>query len=335
MKFIIALAAALAALAPAAAAVVGPVDCHTVYHDEIKALTDTVVTFPVDTAAVRVILETRGRFASASPYINRNTASWGVIWGDYPRRYYRAMLSLRRTGENDAIDRDFVHLDIVGMEGDEPVTPVNTISLYDNVDASRSGENSMEIVVEPMSGVTTVYVGNHRLYQVAAETLAYPGGVGRWGIIARGPVEITTAVDEMGHLRTDRLLSEWTAETLDGRFATSSDPVEGYWDYLDRENDEQLSRMGGRYRLALVSDGADGYDIIYVGGATINRDLWKTGMKRGHLAKTDFAGHYDLRWFDSSFEEIVHEAFANIEQGSILSLNFPLYGAKVRFSKAE
>jgi hypothetical protein len=124
----------------------------------------------------------------------------------------------------------------------------------------------------------------------------------------------------------------WTREALDQYFATSSDPVEGYWAYLDRDMQDEWLRLGGRYTLAVVR--ADkGYDLIYVSGAQVKKSMWQPGMLKGHITKTIFSGNYDATWIDATMEPIDRDVQATIDNGVILTLNFPVYKSQVRFAK--
>ena len=127
--------------------------------------------------------------------------------------------------------------------------------------------------------------------------------------------------------------SEWAADSLDLRLAASPDPIDGYWMYLDRVNDPSYARLGGRYTLALVSDGDRGYDIIYVDGARTLADRWRPMMLKGRLRPTIFENHYTLEWIDSEFRTMTEDMHADIEQGAILTLSFPLLKTTLRFSK--
>ncbi len=125
----------------------------------------------------------------------------------------------------------------------------------------------------------------------------------------------------------------WNMESLVEYFRTSSDPAEGFWTYLDRENDPEYARLGGRYVLATVGDGSGGYDIIYVDGAQTYAERWEPMMLKGRLIPTIFSSHYDLCWIDSSFEQINEDVHAEVTGGAILSLSFPMLKTVIRFSK--
>ena len=126
--------------------------------------------------------------------------------------------------------------------------------------------------------------------------------------------------------------STWTREELDEYFANSNDPAEGYWKYLDRDLEEDWLRLGGRYTLAVVR-ADDGYDLIYIDGAQVKKSLWESSMIKGHISKTMFTGNYNLTWIDATMEPMDGDAYATIENGVILTLNFPEYKSQVRFAK--
>ena len=136
-------------------------------------------------------------------------------------------------------------------------------------------------------------------------------------------------IDNENQITTTTL---WTLDALDEYLATSIDPMEGYWKYLDRDMEDKWLRLGGRYTLAVVR-ADDGYDLIYIDGAQVNKSQWQPCMLKGHITRTQFTGNYDLRWIDATMEPISEDCYAAIENGVILTLNFPIYKSQVRFAK--
>ena len=61
--------------------------------------------------------------------------------------------------------------------------------------------------------------------------------------------------------------------------------------------------------------------------------MWEPGMLKGHITPTLFTGNYDLMWIDATMEPIDNDCYATIENGIILTLNFPVYKSQVRLSK--
>lgn len=150
-----------------------------------------------------------------------------------------------------------------------------------------------------------------------------------------GKMDVAEATIETLPKASGKLLTGWTMEEIAERISTSKDPLEGFWSYLDRENDRRYARPGGEYRLAVVKSDAGTYDIIYVGGAETNRARWTPGMLKGRLRVTAFADNYDLEWYDAGMEERGREAYATLTSPAILTLYFPLLKTQLRFSKNQ
>lgn len=141
-------------------------------------------------------------------------------------------------------------------------------------------------------------------------------------------VAVNTTADPQTSLQT-----RWTEDSLARHFAGSTDPVEGFWRYLDRETDTRWSILGGFYRIALVRNTLGGYDIIYISGAENRAHLWQSGMRKGRLTPSRFENHYELDWQTSNLESAGPECSADISDVVILRLNMPLHHATLRFSK--
>lgn len=111
-------------------------------------------------------------------------------------------------------------------------------------------------------------------------------------------------------------------------------PVSGFFSYLDRENDPRMAEPGGFYTLAIVPETDGSFRIIYVSGAKVNSQRWKTGMTKGRLIPTEFTGHYDMQWIDSDGIPMTSELSASfLSADGILELNFPLYNTRMRYRK--
>lgn len=124
------------------------------------------------------------------------------------------------------------------------------------------------------------------------------------------------------HHPPERLASLYTAA-----------PPEGVYTYLDRDTDSRRALLGGRYTLGVIANSSGSYDIIYLSGATVNPEDWKSGMKKGELTPTIFANHFDLKWMTSTMRHITLDCHADIEQDAILTLSFPLLKSKIRFAR--
>ena len=149
-----------------------------------------------------------------------------------------------------------------------------------------------------------------------------------------GDAKVAMFVAGCSGIPSEPPVTDYTLEGLRERFSRSSDPVEGFWRYFDRQNDPVYARPGGEYTLALVNNGMPGeYDIVLVDGARVYADKWRPMMLKGRLRATVFNGHYDLSWIDASFEPMTSDIHATIEDGALLTLSFPLYKTVIRFSK--
>ena len=179
-----------------------------------------------------------------------------------------------------------------------------------------------------------ISIGKDELQTVLEASVVRPAGAVQVGYLV-GPgsrVAIERAVLTIEKEDQVAVSTLWTIEALDEYLAASSDPVEGYWRYLDRDMEEKWLRLGGHYTLAVVR-ADDGYDLIYLDGAQVKKSLWNPGMLKGHMVKTVFTGNYDLSWIDATMEPIGEDAYATIENGVILTLNFPIFKSQVRFAK--
>lgn len=128
----------------------------------------------------------------------------------------------------------------------------------------------------------------------------------------------------------------WTGARLKEYLSRSRDPYEGVWRYFDRQNDPDYALPGGTYTIATVranphSDSQ--YHIIYLSGADVNANHWRPYMLKGTLTRTIFSEQCDLKWFDSDFVEITDDISAEIKDGAILTVAFPLYRTLMRFAK--
>lgn len=200
--------------------------------------------------------------------------------------------------------------------------------------ASSSGAyNDLLLRVIPERGEISVSGGADRQVELLTAEIGFvPQSLILW---SRGKMELSSAVvekllDPQQELQTDHSLEE-----LKTRLRTSTDPIEGFWEYLDRENDPRYARMGGRYLLATIrKDEEPGYDIVYLDGAETWRERWKPGMIKGSLTPTIFENHFDLQWLDSEFQLISRDIHADVTDRAILTLSFPLLKTRLRFSKA-
>lgn len=125
------------------------------------------------------------------------------------------------------------------------------------------------------------------------------------------------------------------SDTLNAHFQRSSDPIEGYWALLDRDLDESRMRLGGDYTLAIVSDAAGGYRIVYINGARINPRLWMPGDIKGSLMPSQIKGVFGCEWLDAGRRSISHDVVAQPDPDNpgIIILQFPYQRSSLRLRK--
>ncbi len=124
-----------------------------------------------------------------------------------------------------------------------------------------------------------------------------------------------------------------SVDSLTAYLEDSKDPYEGAWTYFDRNTDALRSQMGGKYTLATVKT-AEGYDILYLSGATVNGHDWQPLRIKGRLTAATFAGAFDLIWFEPNGRIIDYETSATIE-GDLLTTRFPHWKSIVRFRRIK
>ncbi len=191
------------------------------------------------------------------------------------------------------------------------------------------------LIAEFADGKALFFVGSDKMVEAGTAECSAGFGVIRLGV-NRG-MDVRRMEVTMEENFPKKLMTGWTEESLASHFASSTDPVEGFWRFLDRDNDPEWAIPGGYYDLAVVKN-ADGaaYDIIYIGGAEVAAINWRPGMLKGSLAPTIFADHYKLTWTDSRFLSDYSEATADLSlSNTVLTLNFPLYRSQLRFSRRQ
>lgn len=113
------------------------------------------------------------------------------------------------------------------------------------------------------------------------------------------------------------------------------DPICGVWTLFDRTLEENLLRLGGDYRVAVLPGAEPGvYDIVYLSGARVNAPAWLPGMRKGCLRRHEFDGIYSLTWIDSSFAPMSNGLTADTSESStVLNISFPYQQSALRLRK--
>lgn len=309
-----------------------PVVCYSEdyrYFDDAKLNHDGEFLVEVDTTSESLVLEVRAALHKNDERAGYSRASWALVWGYVSREnHYYARVRCGNTDFGDFTDKRFAEISVGRLiNGTDSVMARKR--LYKGVDMDR-GYNSM--LMECNRTRTRIFAGSGELVNVAS--LPGQDNIGSCcGVVSSDSLEISSVVVETVPDRLLPLRSSWEKDSLDRYLSLSADNIEGYWTYLDRDNDEKRARLGGRYSLAVVKEG-DGYTILYISGADVNKGKWRECMVKGRLKPTIFENHFDLVWYDSMMLPIETDIHADIIDGAILSLDFPLYHTKIRFSKS-
>lgn len=257
---------------------------------------------------------------------------WGLVFNfDDMGDYCAVVLSCdNSTPFDDITDQRTMQVRLIQRKGQSTIELAQA-TLSKGV-ALEDGMNTLCVDVDDRG--VNVSIGKDELQHVLEAPITRPDGAVTVGYLV-GPgsrVAIERAVLTIENEKQVAPTSRWTREALDEYFNVTSDPLEGYWKYLDRDMTDEWLRLGGRYTLAVVR-ADDGYDLIYIDGAQVKKSMWHEGMLKGHMTKTIFSGNYDATWIDATMEPIEKDVQATIENGVILTLNFPVYKSQVRFAK--
>lgn len=313
----------LTAIFLALATQLGARNISRTYFD-VTSITDTCVTVTDPAPGLsELTVECRGALSNDRERVGASRSAWGFEFGNGWRAEIRSgntmfgsiadnRITTLTVSHNDTImtKKDFDH-------GFDPYSNsynslIITLRLDGTADIAGGARTTMPL---------TTLIGIN-------EALNSP-----IGLFADGELKTSSIVVESVSDPRLALDSGLTANDVINAVELSTDRYEGIWDYLDRENDPRISRPGGRYTLATLSDGSGGYNLIYIGGAETNRSKWSPGMIKGNIRPTVFVDSFDLVWHDSMFETIERDIHASIEQNAILILDFPLLKTKLRFSR--
>ena len=257
---------------------------------------------------------------------------WGLVFNmDDCGNYCAVVLSCdNSTPFDDITDQRTMQVTLVKNVGTSTIELAST-----TVSKGVSLEDDLNTVCVDVSDHNVlVSIGKDELQEVLEVPVSRPTGTVNVGYLvgAGSRVSIERAVLTLDNEQQVSATTLWTLPSLDEYLANSTDPVEGYYKYLDRDMEDKWLRLGGRYTLAVVR-ADDGYDLIYIDGAQVKKSQWQPCMLKGHITRTQFTGNYDLSWIDATMEPITDDCYATIENGVILTLNFPVFKSQVRFAK--
>lgn len=232
---------------------------------------------------------------------------------------------------NDVADNRMLEI-LVAKHTAASTTVIKSLKVNKDVDL-YNGDNILS--VNAYGDDIKVLVGRKTPKTVLETTVKREAANSRVGILAGPGSSVKVKRTMLNYEKDNRVAkhTDWTKKTLTEHFRNSTDPAEGFWVYLDRDMEEKMARMGGRYTIATVKNKDNGYDIIYCDGATVNDSQWTPYMIKGSMKKTIFTSNYDATWIDSNFTPLSKDIQATIENAVILTIKFPVLKSQLRFSK--
>lgn len=284
----------------------------------------------------------------------KSDACWGLEWRDkngFP--VMRAVVGWRNTDFGDAFDRRYLNLSVsrICASGSEELLSTDldkNVELYGGCNC---------LWVEVGNGDISFHIGSDVMNH--AGSVKAPAEATAVTLFATRPLNV-----EYVACRTEKdvaasLVTDLTPQALDAYFDTVRNNEEGAWEFLDRDTDSRYSELGGRYKLAVVSTvflkshqtpehhadmltlhpalgNGDCLAVLLLSGASVNSRRWEPFMIKGFLIPTIFDRHYTLLWYDSYMSLMSNEMNADISaDDAILTLNFPLNHAVMRFSRCR
>lgn len=161
------------------------------------------------------------------------------------------------------------------------------------------------------------------------------------------PTELRFGTDPAGMLEldwmkltcADRKLEDVSytpnLDDLNSYLMRSTDQMEGIWQMFDRALDENNLRPGGDYRLAVIANNEEGYDMVYLDGAEKNIKSWQPGMVKGVMTPTPFRNVFNIKWRDADGNPIQSEVKAEFQDPDMLSVQMPYLHSSFRLRKTD
>ncbi|MDE7411423.1 MAG: hypothetical protein K2M94_05225 [Paramuribaculum sp.] len=308
-------------------------ETHREYFPTPVVITDSVIGLPVtQLTAPFKSAELRASVPLYKDTHGLSECNYGITFGS-DSRYYRITLTPGDKSMDNIYDRRYLQFRLSYHTPDTMMTVFES-DIFDNVGLGDA-PNSLAVELNATDCTAAIYLG--KTYpELITKTIVKIDSTTSISAFFCGRINIDFLVSEI--ITSDYELltnSGHTVQSLTEYFRTIPDnSIEGFWKYLDRDNDTRYCRLGGNYSLAIVHNAdTHRFDIIYLSGAQINKDNWHEGMIKGHLIPTIFENHYDLIWFDSMQQPYRKESHALKEKDAILTLSLPLLESSFRFCR--
>jgi len=257
-------------------------------------------------------------------------ARWGIVWNVTDSTAYDgAEITLHDGRYTDALGREAASLRIFTVRCDTVL--YEELHDFSPAGSMRRSGGSLRLRLDKNAAQAVLDVGC-RVPELSVPVRVMPHS--RIGCYTLSPADTLRHEFSCDTLPEPVYASFENVDSLRSYLSASHDANEGEWVYYDRDTEPLRISLGGDYRFATVSDGADGYYIVYVDGAEVNPDDWRPMRVKGHLAPTGFIDQYDLCWLDAFGEPMGSDCSALFTDGALICLRFPLYGSSVRYRRA-
>ncbi len=301
---------------------------NRVYFDSESI--DGRLEFRIDSTALATVVEVRCAIADEKANREKDRYWWGIAWDcDDAYNYRYLKITSQNSDFGDFLDKRQAVIS-VGMVSDGVDVELQSVVVKHDVAEVRQFNS---VALDWRDDGLNVFFGARTLNRVLSAEMRHPlkSAV---RIESSASVDVEYVVVESVPDPAKELYSGWSVATLRERLTNTLDAKEGIWRFFDRETDDNRARLGGRYTLACVSDGASGYLLLYCEGAEVNSSSWVPLMIKGRLTATQYENNYDLVWYDSMMIPMSSEDFVYFNtESALMSLNFPIHKSKIRLSK--
>lgn len=250
-----------------------------------------------------------------------------------PNNYYLLSLKYCNTAEYDDVFNDpHALLEFIHIDGNKRHV-LQTAKIKSKIDRYRQ-HNSFSI--NYTDGILSIYLGHKELEKKISFKWKPSSDTCRIGYFVSPNNKLT--VKRISFYASEKKefqnQTNYTQAYIDSILQQSKDPIVGYWTYLDRNMNESLLRLGGRYTIAIIEKSAGKYDIVYMTGASARASYWKPLMLKGVLTTTPFTNNFNLQWYDSNKNPLPDEGYVTLDN-DILSIHLPVHDTLVRFYKLD
>lgn len=260
-----------------------------------------------------------------------NNMQYGIIWNyTSPNNYCALQISQKADWQyDDILAKRYLLVEIFEISNGKRIDTL-TKKMLNNISYDNE-YNSIQI--KHNNQTTIISIGNKELHPIlTTDKLKFKGNnrIGYY-VSPKSRLKIKRIQFESSPYKSSIGKTDYKKDELDSIFSSSSDPIEGYYCYLDRNMNEGKCKLGGKYRIAIIKE-CKQYNMVYISGAQMLPKLWSTFMLKGKLFETPFKNHFNIEWISAEKETIMDESYADYNNG-ILTLNFPKYEMQVRFYK--